>query len=188
MAKTKIPNGRAAVEALYGNPRGTDGKASATWERANLVVIDLPFAMRASWDLNGKPITRVQIHKLAADDLRAIFTAIWTHARLEVKRRHGFDTKTSAEYDALSLQWLRDHNLDILGGTYNFRQIRGGSGLSMHSYGIAVDIDPEHNALGDTSPAMPKWVVEIFEAKGWLWGGKFAGRKDGQHFQRATGV
>ncbi|RYG33405.1 M15 family peptidase [bacterium] len=188
MANKKIPNGRAAVEALYGNPRGTAGKASAIWERNNLVVIDIPFAMRASWDLNGKPITRLQIHKLAADDLKSILGEIWAYARLEVKRRWGFDSRTSAQYDELTHAWLKERNLNVLGGTYNFREIRGSSGLSMHAYGIAIDIDPANNALGDTTPSMPKWVVDIFESKGWLWGGKFAGRKDGQHFQRATGV
>jgi hypothetical protein len=75
----------------------------------------------------------------------------------------------------------------VLGGTYNFRPIRGGRALSTHAYGIAIDIDPASNGLGDTTPAMPAWVVQAFERRGWVWGGRFS-RVDGMHFQRAKGV
>lgn len=40
-----------------------------------------------------------------------------------------------------------DLGLDLFGGCYNYRRMRGGTKLSMHSWGIAVDLDPENNQL-----------------------------------------
>lgn len=38
---------------------------------------------------------------------------------------------------------------DLFSGTYNCRQTTGGSGYSLHSYGIALDINPKDNPYGD---------------------------------------
>ncbi len=38
---------------------------------------------------------------------------------------------------------------EIAGGTYNCRQITEGGGYSLHSYGIALDINPSRNPYGD---------------------------------------
>lgn len=72
------------------------------------------------------------------------------------------------------------------GGIYNHRNIRGGSThLSTHSWGIAIDMNPETNKLGTPGNMDPE-VIDCFERRGFLWGGRFH-RLDPMHFQYATG-
>jgi len=53
--------------------------------------------------------------------------------------------------------------------------------LSMHAWGLAIDLNVATNALGAT-PTMEARVVEIFRTHGFVWGGTWA-RPDGMHFE-----
>lgn len=73
-------------------------------------------------------------------------------------------------------------------GCYVYRKIRGGSILSMHARGAAIDINADLNPMG----ARPKRIgergcvaelVPIFAQYGWYWGGNFT-RCDGMHFEK----
>ena len=75
--------------------------------------------------------------------------------------------------------------LKTFDGCYNVRLIRGGEKLSTHSWGIAVDHNASENRLG-AEPKIHGGIVTIFEAHGFIWGGRF-GRKDGMHFQYVRG-
>lgn len=92
---------------------------------ANLVKLSLPFPFRIAWD----PAKTVQSTMVNAKCASA-FSAIWN--------------KTLEHYTLGGLRTLR---LDMFGGCFNIRKMRGGSAMSMHSYGIAWDIDPERNQL-----------------------------------------
>lgn len=91
----------------------------------NLVTINLPYPMRIAWD-KAHTVSRMQCHKLIAPNLQAVFTDIL------------------ASYGLPTIQEL---GIDLYGGCYNFRQMRGGSDWSRHSWGIAIDLDPERNQL-----------------------------------------
>lgn len=86
-------------------------------------------------------------------------------------------------------------------GGYKFRPMNnGGSGkLSHHSYGVAIDINPNENYShrGNTVYAGSFWnpsksqysipkdgiLVKAFKAKGWKWGGNWSGSyQDYMHF------
>ena len=41
----------------------------------------------------------------------------------------------------------RKLGIDLWGGCLNVRQMRGGSSWSMHSWGIAIDFDPDRNQM-----------------------------------------
>lgn len=146
---------------FYGNPRGPNGKASAKWRRENLVLIQCPWILR----YDGKPVRGIRIHRACADSLSRVLEAIW--------ERCG---RSQAEIDRIGMS--------VYGGSFNFRTMRGGRALSMHSYGCAVDFDPARNGLGDKTPAMDRRVIEEFEREGWEWGGHWR-RTDGMHFQAA---
>ena len=66
-------------------------------------------------------------------------------------------------------------------GCFNVRRKRGLKSLSLHSWGIAVDINAAWNGLGK-EPTMSKELVKCFTDAGFDWGGTW-NRKDGMHFQ-----
>jgi len=68
-------------------------------------------------------------------------------------------------------------------GCFDIRRKRGRNSWSLHSWGIALDINAAWNGLGKV-PQMPMQLVECFTDAGFWWGGTWK-RKDGMHFQLA---
>lgn len=135
----------------------TTAQAIAKYGKPNqagsyLVSIKLPFPMKLAWDKNTI-VKTMRCHKLVANQLIAIFTEI-----LQV-------------YGLAKIQEL---GIDLFGGCFNFRQMRGGSDWSRHSWGIAVDLDPERNQLKETSKtarfARPEYeqMIDIFYKHGFV--------------------
>ena len=56
---------------------------------------------------------------------------------------------------------------------------------SLHSFGIAVDINAKTNPISETEliTDIPQCVVEAFERYGFVWGGKWEARKHAMHFE-----
>lgn len=141
---------------------GTPNKTGSGY----LVAISLPYPMRVSWNVK-KVVKSFQCHKSVADQLRAIFTDILEHYGLPEIQRLG---------------------IDLYGGCFNYRAMRGGSELSIHSWGLAVDLDPTRNLLRETSKtarfARPEYqpMIDMFYINGF----ESLGREknyDWMHFQ-----
>jgi len=66
-------------------------------------------------------------------------------------------------------------------GCFNIRKKRGLTSMSLHSWGIAVDINAFENGLGKT-PKLSSGFVKCFTDAAFDWGGTWT-RKDGMHFQ-----
>jgi hypothetical protein len=115
-----------------------------------LVTLKLPYPMRLAWDKNVK-VNKMQCHKLVHDQLSAIFKDILNH--------YGYEK-------------IVELGIDLFGGCFNFRTMRGGSEPSRHSWGIAIDLDPERNQLKETSKtarfARPEYksMIDIFYKHG----------------------
>lgn len=66
-------------------------------------------------------------------------------------------------------------------GCFNIRTQRGAKITSLHSWGVAVDINASWNQFGKP-PTMSKELVRCFTDAGFDWGGKWK-KPDGMHFQ-----
>jgi hypothetical protein len=66
-------------------------------------------------------------------------------------------------------------------GCFNIRKKRGLGSMSLHSWGIAVDVNAFENGLNMT-PKLSAGFVKCFTDNGFEWGGTWQ-RKDGMHFQ-----
>jgi peptidoglycan hydrolase-like protein with peptidoglycan-binding domain len=91
----------------------------------NQVDCNVPFTMVLAWDTKYK-LTKYKCHKLVKEPMERIWNRTLEH--------YGYDR-------------IVDLRLHYFGGCLNVRKMRGGSSWSMHAWGIAVDIDPDRNAL-----------------------------------------
>jgi hypothetical protein len=66
-------------------------------------------------------------------------------------------------------------------GCFNIRKKRGLKSTSLHSWGIAVDLNAFENGLNMT-PKLSPGFVKCFTDNGFTWGGTWK-RKDGMHFE-----
>lgn len=66
-------------------------------------------------------------------------------------------------------------------GCFNIRNKRGLNSMSLHSWGIAIDVNAFENGLNQT-PKLSPLFVSCFTTSGFDWGGTWT-RKDGMHFQ-----
>ena len=160
----------AEMNAFYGKHQlRADGTPTREWCEKHLTSIQLPYPMRLAWDIN-EVVTKMKCHKKVADDLHSILSQIYaTYGTLEA---------------------VKAARMDLFGGCYNYRLVRAGTQLSTHSWGAAIDLDPEYNFLGrkydESKGMMPQPVVKIFQAHGWEWGGLWK-RGDAMHFQACRG-
>lgn len=130
--------------------------------------LELPFKMKIAWDL-GKEITGFMIHEKAHDSAARVFEKVWKH------------------YGQAGIQQI---GVDLFGGCYSCRKMKGGTSWSMHAWAIAIDFDPIRNQLKwghqrarlAKPDAMKFW--EFWEEEGWLSLGR-ARDYDWMHIQAA---
>jgi hypothetical protein len=80
-------------------------------------------------------------------------------------------------------------------GCFSPRSKRGSNRLSVHTWAMAIDIDPDvnpyvpHCPVGDARRvhAIPDSWIDAFEAEGFEWGGRWQDDYDAMHFQWVTG-
>lgn len=134
----------------------------------NQTSIEIPFDMWLAWD-KGTRIKKITVHKRVAESAERAFQKIAS-------------AYSSAE--------RKNIGIDLFGGSLNVRKMRGGSSYSMHSWGIAIDFDPQRNQLkwGRDKARLAKpdavsfWVA--WESEGWLSLGR-ARDLDWMHVQAA---
>lgn len=136
-----------------------------------LTTIDLPYPMRLSWD-KKTVVKKMRCHKLVAGDFKNIFAEI---------------------LEAYGLDKIKAYGIDFFGGCFMFRKMRGGNDYSRHSWGIAIDLDPENNGLKTSfnnarfSSEKYNKMFEIFEKYGFLNLGKEK-NYDTMHFEKAIEI
>lgn len=148
----------AQIKKKYGLPNETG--------EGYLVRIQLPYPMKLAWDTDTV-VNTMMCHKLVADKFKAVFA--------EIHRVYGYAK-------------IKELGIDLFGGCFNYRKMRGGNALSTHSWGIAIDLDPARNLLKETAKtarfARPEYkpMIDIFYKHGF----ESLGREknyDFMHFQ-----
>jgi hypothetical protein len=176
------PDGREEIEKMFGNPANNDGTLNEAWEGANIRKIAPPDKWQLYYqdDTAGLvPVSGIRMHTLLEDVFVAALDDIWNRA--------GQTIGGSPTDDAVRA-WLHSNCLDQHGGGFNFRPITGGSNLSLHAYGIAIDWDPDHNPRKKPlTKTLPDWWYDIWANHGWTDGRHFA-TPDPMHVQFATGA
>ena len=117
----------------------------------NQTQIVLPYPMVLDW-APGTRVTKMTCHEKVADAMLRVFT------------------KLKGEYGEAK---LRELGIDQFGGCLNVRLKRGSSSSwSIHSWGVAVDLDADRNLLRETARTarfarpeyLPMW--KIIEGEG----------------------
>jgi hypothetical protein len=134
----------------------------------NMTQIQLPYEMYLAWDQNAK-VKKISCNKKCAESLHKIFE------------------QTLKTYGLKDIQKLK---LNSFGGCVNVRKMRGGSAWSIHSWGAAVDLDPDRNLLkwGRDKASFAKKEYDNFwkivESESWISLGRVK-NYDWMHFQAA---
>jgi hypothetical protein len=131
-------------------------------DESNLTTFNFPYPIF----YEGKKIVTGRCHKKVKDSLLRVLDSI---GRLYGNQR-------------TIMEEAEDYN-----GIYNFRDKRGSSSLSLHSWGIAIDLDADDNSFRDHWPMkadMPLEIMECFAKEGWVSAGAFWGY-DAMHHQAA---
>lgn len=140
---------QADVTAFYG-PHGAPDFGPTP--PPPLVTVPCPWRLKIAWDRN-KTRSGFRVHQRVAASLTAVLARI---------------------AGAYSQAQIEDIGLNLFGGDYVARRIRGGTSWSMHSWGIAIDFDPERNQLRwgrdrarlAQRDCLPFW--QAWEAEGWV--------------------
>lgn len=119
---------------------------------AGLIAVPCPWRLVIAWD-QRQSTGSIRVHRKVAGSLERVLGRIHAH--------YGEDR-------------LRELRLHLYGGSYNNRPVRGGTRLSTHAWGIAIDWDPERNRLrwgrDRASLARPEYDAwwQAWEDEGWL--------------------
>ncbi|TAH67363.1 MAG: M15 family peptidase, partial [Anaerolineaceae bacterium] len=138
------------------------------------------------------------VNKAIAEDVLAIFRELY-NLEYPIEKMLLID-----EYDADDLKSMADNN----SSSFNYRFVEGTSRRSVHSDGLAIDINPLYNPYvrtrDDKLEILPENATEYvdrdkdniyyikkddpiynaFVSRGFTWGGEWKNSKDYQHFEK----
>jgi len=114
-----------------------------------LKTITLPYP----FIYDGQKVTKMRCNIKVADKFLAVFNEILA---------------------VYGIEKIQELGINKYGGCFNFRLMRGGTKLSRHSWGVAIDLDPQRNQLKETSKtarfARPEYkaMIDIFYKHGFI--------------------
>lgn len=156
------PVNHEEVVKLYGEPKlmmRDDGTPSPLWE-LRMSIVEFPQPLPLGWRLD-LTCRGARVNQAIAAETERVFRG-------------------------LQKAGVWDH-IKTFDGGYTWRAMRGAtSKLSMHALGGAIDFNAATNQLGSEGDIHPG-IVEVFEAHGWTWGGRWWHRPDPMHFQFGKG-
>jgi hypothetical protein len=119
---------------------------------SGLKTMLIPFEMKLAWDVSVK-VKRITCHHKVASSLLGVLEKLLEH---------------------YSVDGLKQLGIDLYGGCFNKRKMRGGSKLSTHSWGAAIDLHPAKNQLRWNhkralfAKKEYQFMLNAFAAEGWV--------------------
>ena len=114
----------------------------------------------------------------------------FAHQWLETMQLHRWKTqvhKWMVEPLHQAIKNLNDRGLidewKTFDGCWNVRYMKGGSSLSIHSWGLAIDINAAENPFNTHNFKMSRGFAQCFKDAGLVWGGDWTSPCDAMHFQ-----
>ena len=182
---------QAISDSIFSRMQGKSFKTECSTPRSDLRYLQILHYNKEGKVLKGELVC----HKLIAEDLLYIFRKLY-EAKYPIERMVLVD-----EYDADDEASMRANNTS----SFNFRRVSGSQTLSLHSRGMAIDINPRYNrwrkgkrlvspangtAYADRSKSFSYKIVKgdlcyrLFKERGFTWGGDWKNSKDYQHFEK----
>ncbi len=170
-------------------------------KNSDVPIEDLRYLILLHRDKDGNAIIGEMVCAAAiADDLLAVFKELY-HENYPIEKMRLIDY-----YDGDDEASMLDNNTSC----FNQRPITAGGRVSMHSFGLAVDINPKYNPYCKVKGSgkvivrpegsvdylqreatFPYKIVKgdlcyrLFRKHGFRWGGDWLSGKDYQHFERS---
>ena len=152
------------------------------------------------WGFDGRAHTGALVVNVSAvGDIVRVFHRLYG-ARFPIRRLRPIDAYRGVDERSLAADNTAAFNC-------RYAVAPGPKRWSVHAYGLAIDVDPIENpyleggrvhpragrAFLDRSPYRPGMavrgglLVRAFVSAGWLWGGRWTGSPDYQHFSATAG-
>lgn len=193
---SEITEGGSVYNRIYGQ---------SYVENDYIALSDLRYLKMLHVNFDGEyQVGEMIVNKAVASDVMEIFETLCSEG-YQIEKMYLIDNYWTG--DATESDWNSiDHNNT---SCFCYRPATGSSKLSKHSYGLAIDINPQYNPyvsiqddgsykfshdnasdyVYNRSSDMPHVITtsdrayELFTAYGWTWGGSWSNPKDYQHFQ-----
>lgn len=174
-------------------------KGKSYSDNCNVPYDELRYLRLLYWGVDKEThIGEMIVNKSIAEDVTAIFKELY-EARYPIEKMVLVD-----EYDADDIASMEADN----SSAFNFRFIDSTTKISIHSYGLAIDINPRYNPyirqMGGKTVILPangsdfadrskdcQYYIkrddicyQAFIKRGFTWGGDWKNEKDYQHFQK----
>ena len=174
-------------------------KGKSYRDNCNVPYEELRYIRLLYWGVDKEThIGELIVNKSIAEDIIAIFKELYAD-RYPIEKMVLVD-----EYNADDITSMEANN----SSAFNFRFIDSTTKISIHSYGLAIDINPRYNPyvremggktvilpanggdFADRSKACEYYIrrgdicYEAFIKRGFTWGGDWKHEKDYQHFQK----
>ncbi|HWR24059.1 MAG TPA: M15 family metallopeptidase [Feifaniaceae bacterium] len=163
--------------------------------KAKIRYGDLRYVCILYYDFKGNvKAGELIVHRKLADEVMEIFCELY-------RCKYPFTSvRLVDDFDADDTRSMEANNTSA----FNYRTVAGSKKLSLHSYGMAIDINPKLNPYVKKSVVSPKsskkyadrskdfagkidkddLAYKLFKKHGWEWGGDWKTVKDYQHFEK----
>lgn len=173
-------------------------------ENPNVKLSDLRYLKVLHYNFNHDlQVGEIIVNAGLAEEMLQIFRELYD-AEYEVESMHLVDNYWTGDPDTSDSASIDVNNTS----GFNYRAATGGSKLSNHAYGFAIDINPQQNPYVSYKNGKASWshrnandyiardtglphvitqndkAYKIFKAHGFKWGGDWENPKDYQHFEK----